>query len=171
MIAITGHTSGIGQAIANWFERYGHEVVGFSRSTGDNLADSATIQRIASSEATILVNNAFHEMAQVDLLYAWFDRWHDCHKTILCISSNSGDGTKSFPHPYAVYKAALDKATAQLQNCNPTCRILNLRPGYVDTPRVQHITAPKLSAAYVAEVAGWMMCQSGLIKSLTVEPH
>ena len=36
-IAITGYTSGIGKAIYEMGESYGHDMVGFSRATGFNL--------------------------------------------------------------------------------------------------------------------------------------
>jgi len=36
-IAITGHTAGIGQAFANILESRGHDIVGISRRTGENI--------------------------------------------------------------------------------------------------------------------------------------
>ena len=69
-----------------------------------------------------------------------------------------------------MYKTALDKTIEQLQNTRPACRIMNLRPGYVDTHRVSYVQAQKLAPSYVAEVVGWMVQQPGLIKTLTVEP-
>jgi NADP-dependent 3-hydroxy acid dehydrogenase YdfG len=172
MIAITGHTSGIGRAIATWFATRDHHIRGFAGSTGYDLAQPDTIDRIVTSslEVDVFINNAYHAMAQVDLLYALYHLWaNDTSKTILTISSNSGDGTKNYPHPYAVYKNALDKAIEQLQNTRPACRIMNLRPGYVDTARVSHVQARKLAPSYVAEIVGWMVQQPVLIKTLTVE--
>ncbi len=171
MIAITGHTSGIGKAIADLYTYKGHRVLGFSRSTGYDLADIDTVERIADAakDADIFINNAYRRVAQVDMLYAMHKRWKNDHKTIVSISSNSGDGIKSFPHPYAVFKSALDKAIEQLQ-VQSICRVMNLRPGYVDTERVKHIEAKKLSPDYVANIVAWMIEQNCLIKTLTIEP-
>ena len=36
-IAITGHTNGIGQALAREYQQRGHEVMGLSRRTGQNI--------------------------------------------------------------------------------------------------------------------------------------
>lgn len=167
-LALTGHTSGIGAAIVEQFP----DALGFSRQTGHDLADPKTIERIVAAAATsdVFINNAFYQMAQVDLLYALHAIWHDRNKTIIVISSNSGDGIKSYRHPYAVYKSALDKAVEQLQNLNNTCRIINLRPGYVDTPRVAHISANKLSPQYIAMLVAWVIGQPGHIRNLTVTP-
>jgi NADP-dependent 3-hydroxy acid dehydrogenase YdfG len=36
-IAITGHTAGIGQAIAKQYQSQGHKIVGISRRNGHNI--------------------------------------------------------------------------------------------------------------------------------------
>jgi NAD(P)-dependent dehydrogenase (short-subunit alcohol dehydrogenase family) len=169
IISITGHTSGLGLAIANYYSD--HTVKGFSRSNGYDISTDICDITVSSQISDVFINNAYHDMAQVKILFSMYERWKDdSSKTILNISSNSGDGIKTFPHPYAIYKNALDKTVEQLQNCKDTkCRILNLRPGYIDTPRVANIQHEKLSPEYVAEVAAWMIYQTnGVIKTLTI---
>jgi NADP-dependent 3-hydroxy acid dehydrogenase YdfG len=170
LVAITGHTSGIGLAIADWYTSRGHTVIGFSRSTGYDISDPDGRARVVQEAegADLFVNNAYHEFAQVDLLYAMYGRWKNDLKTIVNISSRAGDTTRNFSHPYSIHKVALDKAIEQLQNTNCLCRILNLRPGYVDTPMVEMVSAKKLTAEYIAMIVGWMAEQPGIIKSLTV---
>ena len=58
-IAITGHTEGIGKAIAEACMDAGHEVVGFSRSTGHHLfKDIESV--VAEAEACdVFVNNRY----------------------------------------------------------------------------------------------------------------
>lgn len=173
IIGITGHTSGIGKATANWFASRGHTIKGYSRTTGYNILGDIPIiiKDIMAMNIDIFINNAYCEMQQVRLLYMLHNIWKDDNtKTIINISSNSSDGIKNFVHPYAIYKAALDDAVAQLQNTKPACRIMNLKPGYVDTPMVTGITLQKMDADYIAEVIGWMIEQPNLIKTLTVVP-
>ena len=40
-VAITGHSKGIGKALADIFETNGHTVLGFSRSNGFDISESA----------------------------------------------------------------------------------------------------------------------------------
>lgn len=169
IIGITGHTSGIGKSINDWFQSKGHIIKGFSRSNGYNIVHKDDILE-SLIDCDVFINNAYYEWAQTELLYSVYDMWKELPKTIINISSNSSDGIKNFRHSYAIHKASLDKATEQLQNTKPICRIMNIKPGYVDTPRVKHITGvKKLSPDYVAEVVGWMFEQSCLVKSLTIE--
>ena len=66
-IAITGHTKGIGKAIAGLY--YTDEVVGFSRSNGYDISDISSIDSIvnASLNCEVFVNNAYYGTAQVDI--------------------------------------------------------------------------------------------------------
>ena len=174
IISLTGHTSGLGLAIAKYFHR--ETIIGFSRSNGYDIQKYDNHLRIADESmlSDVFINNAYHAMAQVNLLYIMYDRWKDDNtKTILNISSLSADGIKSFRHPYSIHKNALDKASEQLQNTDAKCKILNLKPGYIDTPMVSHMNdTKKLTSEYVAGIAGWMITQTdGVIKTLTVTPY
>ena len=85
-IAITGHTKGIGKAIAGLY--YTDEVVGFSRSNGYDITEPNDIARIITESANcnIFVNNAYHDFAQCDLLERMFELWkNDPTKTIVNI--------------------------------------------------------------------------------------
>ena len=152
-IAITGHTSGIGKALFESFD----DVVGFSRSNGYDL--NTDIDKIISESlsADIFINNAYCGFRQVELLYQLFKKWKDLDKTIVNISSNSGDGIKKSPHIYAVHKASLDKMSEQLSYQNSKCKIINVRPGWVDTPRVSHINKKKISTQEIAEIIVFLL--------------
>ena len=89
-------------------------------------------------------------------------------KRIINIGSISSDGIKTKPHIYAVEKAALDKANEQLfyQGVN-TCVV---RFGYIDTPRVEKVSAEKMSVDYACSIIFWILKQPHRIKEITICP-
>ena len=73
-IAITGHAAGIGQAFTKILDTRGHEIVGISRRTGDNIR---RIEHTANliEPCDMFINNAQTSYAQTELLYAVWRRW------------------------------------------------------------------------------------------------
>ena len=67
-IAITGHSAGIGQALAKQYEARGHEIVGLSKRYGHNIK---TIPKIADhiEPCDMFINNAQSGFAQTELLF------------------------------------------------------------------------------------------------------
>lgn len=139
---ITGTRRGLGQALE---EKYGN-------------CDSL-------EECDIFINCKHNGFDQVDLLY----KAARLKKRIINISSNSGDGNKKTAHPYAVQKAALDKANEQLyyQGINTT----SVRFGYFDSPRVGMINANKMSIEYCVSVIDWVLNQPHKVKDITITPE
>ena len=162
-IAITGHTSGLGESLFNHFRQKGYTVEGFSRSNGYDLSNSESYQRIMQKIKffDVFINNAHFGWSQVELLFLAFELWKLQPKHIINISSNSSDGNKDFVHPYAVKKAALDKACEQLNAVKEAhCRVTNLRPGWMDTKRASKINVnndPKISPYEVTTVIDWII--------------
>jgi hypothetical protein len=151
-IAITGHTRGIGSAMHEWFARQGHQVTGFSRSTGFDLSDPSCLQAVAQSSGDhdILINNAYVEFAQVKLMYLMHDLWQGMNnKTHVIIGSQSPDWADDEANLYIVVKHSIDRAAKQLSAVS-SYRITNIRPGYVNTARVGHIDVNKLLPADLA---------------------
>lgn len=65
---ITGHTSGTGQALYNYFQQLGWNVVGMSRSNGyDITKDQDKIVQDAQ-DCDLFINNASYGTSQLDLL-------------------------------------------------------------------------------------------------------
>ncbi|HMN69827.1 MAG TPA: hypothetical protein PKC28_14885 [Bdellovibrionales bacterium] len=160
-IAMTGHTSGVGQALYDYWRGRGHDVQGFSRSNGYDLSRAETITRVVqeSLKCDWFINNAFNEWAQIDLLYALFEKWRDQERWILNIGSNSPDRTKGFPHKYQSVKAALDVACAQLNHIQGArCRVSCLRPGWIRTPRIADlkVNEPMLVTADICATVAWL---------------
>jgi NAD(P)-dependent dehydrogenase (short-subunit alcohol dehydrogenase family) len=116
-------------------------------------------------ECDVVINCKHDGFEQVKLLY----EAAKLQKRIINISSNSGDGIKPFPHIYAIEKMALDKANEQLfyQGVDT----ISIRFGYIDTPRVSHIDADKLSIEYCVSVIDWIIRQPHRVKEITIIPR
>lgn len=146
-IAITGHTSGFGQAL---FQQY-PDALGYSRTNGYDLLKSENIQRMIDEirDCDVFINNAFPAVAadsvegmetQLRLLYDVYKSWqsHD-DRLIINIGSNTSDGIKKHFWPYAAAKAGLDKGCEQLAYMESGPRVSNVRFGYIDLPHVHKI--------------------------------
>ena len=85
-IAITGHTAGIGQALAQIYSQHGHDIVGLSRREGNNIRN---IPKIADQigPCDMFVNNAQAGYAQTELLFEMAQRWTGTKKHIIVIST------------------------------------------------------------------------------------
>jgi hypothetical protein len=134
--AITGHTAGLGKAIA-------HHVgvantLGFSRSNGYDITNAQDRQRIveAAQDCDVFINNAHADYNQTQLLYDLWQVWSEQDKIIVNIGSNTTDGIKYHPHEYSAQKASLEKANEQLANLNKPCRVTMFRFGYIGTERI-----------------------------------
>ena len=138
-IYVTGKRRGLGKALSKFYD------------TVDNIED-----------CDIFINCKHDGFSQVELLY----KAAEMGKRIINIGSNSPDGIKSQPHQYAVEKAALDKANEQLfyQGVDTTV----VRFGYFDSPRVEHITAPKMSLKDCVDVIDWIIKQPNRVKDITI---
>ena len=156
-VALTGHTSGLGKHI---FQRFSPGCVGFSRGNGFDIDTSAARKRIVDTcaDADVFINNAYSGFAQVDLLYEIYDKWKHSNKLIINIGSISSDGISADSHPYSVHKSALDKACEQLSRLGDACRICNVKPGWIDTPRVASITDQlKMSPDAITDLIGYIV--------------
>ena len=76
-IAITGHKKGIGKAFAEQLSARGHEIVGISRSDGENIRRTAHTASLIEP-CDMLINNAISQYAQTELL---FEVWHTWQHT------------------------------------------------------------------------------------------
>jgi short-subunit dehydrogenase len=135
--AITGHTRGLGAAIAQTLS-YGHTVLGFSKSTGYNITDKEDRKLIIeqSQDCHVFINNAHKGYAQTELLYELWEYWKDQDKLIINIGSNTTDSIKPFAHKYTAEKNALEKASEQLANLNMPCKVSMYKFGWIGTERV-----------------------------------
>jgi len=136
-IAITGHTAGIGQALASQYSSHGHEIVGISRRDGYNIRNILKICDLIEP-CDIFVNNAQAGFAQTELLFEMSKRWTRSQKHIIVISTMmTQDPVSVLPGigmtEYRVQKVTLEHAVQQLRHTRPGIRFTIVRPGNIAT--------------------------------------
>jgi len=136
-IAITGHTAGIGQALATEYQLNGHEILGLSQREGNNIRNTFKIcDQIESCD--VFVNNAQAGYAQTELLFEMANRWQGTKKHIIVISTMMTQQPVSSltgldMDQYRVQKVALEEAVHQIRNRRLGLKITIVRPGYIAT--------------------------------------
>jgi NADP-dependent 3-hydroxy acid dehydrogenase YdfG len=181
-VALTGHTSGIGKAIYNTLKKEGYNIVGLSRSTGFDLSkfhEKSFQDKLYHilKDVDIFINNAHLLYTQIDILYFAYDEWRSKNKTIINISSTSGDKAqdKKQQLSYQIEKIALDEACKQLDS-GSKCKVINIRPGWVDTPAAKNYYRPigitMLKPQDVADIVAYILNQPNeiYIKNISIEP-
>lgn len=160
-VSITGHTDGIGKAIADLYPDH----LGFSRSNGYDISRPEDIDQIieitTAMDCDVFVNNAYHNFAQCELLDGIFSHWKDNpDKTIVNVISRAryGLGKAKF---YGQTKMELYAKAKAMMFSGKRCRIINLNPGYVKTAMVSHVSEDinMLSPEQVANIVKWCLDQ------------
>jgi short-subunit dehydrogenase len=142
-IAITGHKKGIGKAFAEQLSAKGHDIVGISRSDGENIRRTAHTASIIES-CDMFINNAISFYAQTELLFEVWHRWKESDKkhyiwnisTELCLEKNDIplDGlTMRESMQYRNQKMSLELAHHQLNFQPSNIKMSLIRPGDVRT--------------------------------------
>lgn len=142
-IAITGHKRGIGREFARQLEQRGHEIVGISRSDGENIRRTAHTASIIEP-CDMLINNAISFYAQTELLFEVWHRWQQSENThhIWNISTRVCEWKDDQPingltmresMQYRNQKMALELAHQQLDSQPSNTRMKLIRPGSVNT--------------------------------------
>ena len=158
-IAITGHKRGIGQQFAEQLRDKGHEIVGISRSDGENIRRTVHTASLIEP-CDMFINNAISFYAQTELLFEVWHRWQDTNKIIWNISTKvceedrdeQIDGlTMRESMQYRNTKMSLELAHYQLLQQLSNVKMELIRPGSVKT---QTFSAPEARPAdeYVREV-------------------
>jgi len=142
-IAITGHKKGIGKAFADQLASLGHEIVGISRSDGENIRRTAHTASIIE-HCDMLINNAISLYAQTELLFEVWHRWQHSEQEHLIwnISTKVCEWTEDKQingltlrqtMEYRNQKMALELAHAQLRVQPSNTKMELIRPGGVNT--------------------------------------
>ena len=136
-IAITGHTAGIGQALARQYASQGHEIVGLSKREGNNIRNVLKIcDQIEPCD--MFINNAQAGYAQTELLFEMAQRWSGTGKHIVVISTQMTQYPVSVlpgldMEHYRIQKVTLEQAVQQLRNLNTDINFTVIRPGNIAT--------------------------------------
>ena len=151
-IAITGHTAGIGQALAQEYQHGGYEIVGLSRREGNNIRN---IPKICDQiePCDVFVNNAQAGYAQTELLLEMSKRWAHTNRHIIVISTMmTQDPVSIFPGldmmAYHQQKVTLEEMVKQLRFQQIGINITLVRPGNV-------ATSPDKTVPPAADVDNW----------------
>ena len=209
-VGLTGHSNGIGKAFTELLDHKGIEWVGFDLTNGYNIETEEGQRSIVKGieDCNVFFNNAYswngYGHCQTELLYKVWRQWRTKNKRIVCMSSIGGDIHKEVDEiepweegkgylGYDSHKAGLDHACKQL-NTLPYwklgyhCKIINVRPGYVDTQLaldshptldpnsntlkgVQHasnFTIKKIDPNRIAEIVLWTIQHQEHIMSITI---
>lgn len=135
MMAITGHSSGIGQAL---YKKYPGSL-GFDLNNGYDI--NRDIDRIIheSQHCEIFVNNAYSGNQQTELLKAWYTAHRNDQHVIVNISSVVGDLNLDverrvpFLQEYAEHKRNLNRLSFEINCAGDRCRSIVIMPARVDT--------------------------------------
>lgn len=136
-IAITGHSAGIGQALATQYKRQGHEIVGLSKRDGHNIRNIPKIADLIEP-CDVFVNNAQSGYAQTELLIEIAKRWQGTKKHIIVISTMMTQDPIScisgidMMH-YRIQKQTLEETVKQLRHQNLNLQLTIVRPGNIAT--------------------------------------
>ncbi len=161
-IAVTGHTKGIGRAIADLY--FTDQIMGFSRSNGYDISIPKNITRIIeeSTSCDVFINNAYYDFAQCDLLEGMFNQWKaDPSKTIVNIISRARYGLSNAKFYSQTKMELYSKAKTMMFLPKRSCRIININPGYVKTDMVSYMpeTVKMLSPEQLATMIKWCLDQ------------
>ena len=137
-IAITGHTAGIGKALAEIYAAKGHDIVGLSRRNGYNIRSIPKLLTIIEP-CDIFINNAQVGFAQTELLFAVYDTWQGKEgKKIINISTMlTSSPISSLPGlkmtEYYIQKQTLEQSISQLRHLKNWPKLCLVKPGGVAT--------------------------------------
>jgi nucleoside-diphosphate-sugar epimerase len=157
-IAITGHSAGIGQALAKIYTEQGHEVVGLSRRNGYNIRSIPKVTGMIEP-CDMFINNAQVGFAQTELFWEVWRRWQGQEKTIINISTQmtvSSIAPKEEWDQYIIQKKALELAHTQCQERSSLPKLILIKPGSIATQPGQHPPEYQDVDAYAQETVEYI---------------
>lgn len=180
-IVITGHTRGLGKSLAEEFTNHGHEVVGFSRSDGNDISLENVRAEILNElkDSDVFINNAYDPIGQTLLLEKSIDLWNTYDKFIINIGSKCTTSffkeiknlyVKNFITQYTDEKIKQETLIkSRLRYSFP--KILNVVPGIIDTEMSEMITGNRLHPNDISKLVYQMFLLKDnlLVQELTID--
>jgi hypothetical protein len=156
-VAITGHTSGIGQGLYNYFQKRGYPVQGFDQTNGFVLpdAESRVLEQILDCD--VFINNALPVSSQIFLLRELWPYWVNQNKKIIVVGSLASQMPEVWVElkEYRQQKKELDDLCKTLRYDSLTipCSLISIHPGFVTTNIFTDLNVPMPSAEQCMSVA------------------
>ena len=175
-IRITGHARGLGRSLAEHFKSLGHNVEGFSLSTGYDINTVEGRKQILDGldNVDVFVNNAWSEYSgQTKLLEEVIQAWDgNKDKKILNISSKACYNYKDINEDmerYGQNKRLQNKMIEdRIQKYGP--HILNVILGMTDTRLGEDFEGEKMDPDVVSKwIADMLLCETMYFQSVTVD--
>ena len=166
-VAITGHTSGIGQGLYNYFQERGYPVQGFDQTNGFVLpeAENRVLEQI--EDCDIFINNALPVASQISLLKQLWPKWKNTDKKIIVLGSIASqmESVQAGVEDYRQEKNELARVCKSLQygewpNPYSRCSLMVIHPGFVATNLISHLGLPPkqcMSVTQVVNVVDYML--------------
>ena len=162
VIAVIGHTKGIGKAIADLYQKKNYTVVGLSSSNGYDLECSQVEIMEQLDDCKLIVLNAYVGRGQMTLLKRIYGKFVFENKKVVVITSTSGTPVgedEDLQNPeyidYCENKKNLISYIEELQQelLNKPLSVYDVCPDVVDTDMTKGLweDLPKLKADEVAE--------------------
>jgi NADP-dependent 3-hydroxy acid dehydrogenase YdfG len=140
-IAVTGHTSGLGKGVYDYFQSLGYNVKGFSKDNGFDISLKENVDRIVelTRDCDLFFNNAYHFYQQVEIARLWQQQhWSDQHY-IINTSSIAAEPLADIPNnaawlkSYGDEKYSLNKISWEINHSGSKCKSMIIMPGVCQT--------------------------------------
>jgi NADP-dependent 3-hydroxy acid dehydrogenase YdfG len=140
-VAITGHTSGLGKGVYDYFKSLGYNVKGFSKDTGFDISSKENVDRIVelTRDCDLFFNNAYYHYQQVEIARLWQQQhWSEKHFIINTSSMAAeplADISNNFPWltHYGEEKYAINKISWDINHSGSKCKSIVIMPGVCQT--------------------------------------
>jgi NADP-dependent 3-hydroxy acid dehydrogenase YdfG len=140
-VAITGHSSGIGKGLYDYFLSKNINVMGFDKTGGldISLKENQDVIIELTKDCDLFFNNAYSGYAQVELMKLWQQQHFNDKHFIINTSSMAAEPLADIPanfpwlKPYGEEKYAINKTSWDINHSGSKCKSIVIMPGVCQT--------------------------------------